>query len=227
MGLDDAESRDGEVVDIGHEDADVAPVPALAFALLAGVGAVGEVMEIAPGWGWAAAEAVVLRAGAENALGSVSGCSRVVSALEGAGSLSEEVDVAQGLGVAEAIAAVGAAEEVVAAVVGQLEAALLKDDGHVTGDEDGSVQEPPVALRLDVADAPWDEQHTVGAGSDGCLDAFAVGGTLKVNDAGHGLLGLLCAMDGVVMVWSWAVVSRPRAVGWRRSCPGCRVRRRP
>ena len=61
-----------------------------------------------------------------------------------------DVDVFRWFRLLDANPAVGAAEEVVAALVGKLDFAVLQNDGRVGRQEDGTVKQPPGALWFDL-----------------------------------------------------------------------------
>ena len=151
----DGEVLDAEVLDERQQDADVPPVAALALAVDAGVGAEGVLAE---------------------RLAAVAGGAGMVGAFEDGPPDAADVDVPHGLDVVDAHAAVGAAEEVVAAAVGELDAAVLQLQHGVATQQDGGVEQPQFAplLATDV-ETRDDYPPALGGGDlDGLVDPLNV-----------------------------------------------------
>lgn len=169
VGVDDGKPLHRKVLRIGKQHAHVAPVAPGRFVGIQGIRAVGVAVHIPKAQLFGAAALLghpggvhqILRqmgAGAGQALAAVTGGAGVIRTLQAAQALAPDMHIFNGLGVLDAQAAIGGAEKIIPAAVGQLDAAITQDHRGVGGNLDGPVQQPPGALRLDSA-APGRDDH--------------------------------------------------------------------
>ena len=184
--FDNADVFNRQMMDVRHENADVPPVAFFGFALLAGVRAVGMAVEVVERRIRRAAE--ILRAWAGDEFAAVARRTRMIGAFQNAIANAADMDVADHLRIFDAQTAVRTAEEVVAAFVRQLDAAVLQQDGRVFRQEDGAVQQPPVAFRLDVGHTRRNDDDVAIPVADGLLYSFVVRFSRKIVDRPHGIL---------------------------------------
>lgn len=171
--VDESETREGKVRDMREEDADIAPVARLALARDAGVGAVAApdaVLESAH------VSALDARGGGVERRGGIARRPRTICALKDYAPLTTYADAREGTHLRRPGDAVGAAEEVVAAAVGALHAAVLEDDVRAPGQQDRGVDEPVVAVRRSVGSTPPDARGAArrGGRSNRLVDAPGV-----------------------------------------------------
>ena len=134
----------------------------------------------------------VLWAGTGDDFRCVARCTRVVCAFKQTVADALDVDVLGWFRLLDAKPAVGAAEEVVAALVGELDFAVLQDDGRIGWQKDGAVKQPPGALWIDVRTPLRNDDGVAFAPADGCLNAFVVSQTCIIIDSFHGMRKKYC-----------------------------------
>ena len=158
MGVADRQIFESEVFDVHEQDADIAPVSGLGFSHLARV---------------AAAALIRLRA---ESLGAVAGGAGIVRAFEGRPADAEDADVPHDRDIGDTVPAVGGADEVVAAVVRELDPAAVEDERGVGGDSYRRVEQPVVALacRIGAAGGDADRAARSARHADRRLDALKV-----------------------------------------------------
>jgi len=185
-----------KVFDVGEQNADSAPVAVLRLAGVAGVGAVGVVVDI-PKIELVGAAALFgnpvgiaadvlghMRAGNVQQLRAVTACARVIRAGEQAEALAADVDIFHALGELDANTAVGRAEKVVAAAVGELERGVLQNDGGVGRQQDRAVEKP---MRAAVRIFARRNKHDAVAATcgDRLFKGFVVGTVEIIVDVDH------------------------------------------
>ena len=168
--VDEPEVFNAELFDKGQQDADVAPVAGLAFLCDAGVGAV--------------------RALPEN-FGAVARSARMVSPFQHRGANTANGDVGDGRDVGDAQAAVRAANKIVAAAVGELDAAILQFERGTALDEDRRIEQPEVSrpVRGVIGFRDDDAAARSRRGRDGLVDALRVRPLVRVRSDGFGRRG--------------------------------------
>ena len=110
-------------MDVRHENADVPPVAIFRFAFLAAIRTVGMAVKIIERRIRRASE--ILRAWAGDEFAAVASRTRMICAFQNAITDAANMDVSYRLRIFDAQPAIGTAEEIVAAFVRQLDAAIL------------------------------------------------------------------------------------------------------